>query len=294
MIKVPSRAALVLLCAAAIFAIAPSLPSHAAGSISVSELSGKTHIHGISVDPRDPSRIYLATHHGFFIVGRDGMATRLSEVQDFMGFTPHPTDPSLLYASGHPAGGGNLGVIVSSDGGRSWRQIALGVRGPVDFHQMDASKADPNTLYGVHGGLQVSRDGGRTWGLVGQAPDGLIDLAASASDVNGVYAATKGGLLMSADGGKSWQFAYTLKRPATMVQVEADGSVYAFVIGKGLIRKTEPNLNWRLVSNSFGDSYLLHLAIDPTDSSALYAVTNNGDVLASKDGGSTWAPLGAR
>ena len=37
---------------------------------------------------------------------------------DYMGFIPHPTDPSLLFASGHPAGGGNLGFIVSNDGGK--------------------------------------------------------------------------------------------------------------------------------------------------------------------------------
>jgi photosystem II stability/assembly factor-like uncharacterized protein len=128
---------------------------------------------------------------------------------------------------------------------------------------------------------------------VGPAPDGLLDLAASAGDPNGLYAATRGGLLMSADGGKSWQAAYILRRPATMVEVGADGSVYAFVIGKGLLRMVEPNLNWRAVSNSFGDGYLLHLAIDPTDSSVLYAVTNSGAVLSSRDGGATWAPLGA-
>ncbi len=295
MIKAPSRTRLVLLATAAIFGIAPSLLSHAAGSVPVSELSGKTHIHGIAVDPRDASRIYLATHHGFFVVGRDGMATRISETRDdFMGFTPHPTDPSLFYASGHPASRGNLGIIASSDGGRSWRQIAKGVGGPVDFHQMDVSKVDPNTIYGVYGGLQVSSDGGRTWTLAGRAPDGLIDLSVSAMDAKRLYAATKGGLLISTDGGKSWQAAHLLRRPATMVEVGADGSVYAFVVGAGLLRTTEPNLNWSVVSNNFGDSYVLHLAIDPADSSALYTVTHRGDLLASTDGGRTWVSLGAR
>ncbi len=79
-----------------------------------------------------------------------------------MGFTPHPADESVLYASGHPAGGGNLGFIVSRDGGRGWSSLSPGVGGPVDFHQMDVSKADPSVIYGAHGGLQASRDGGRT------------------------------------------------------------------------------------------------------------------------------------
>ena len=157
--------------------------SHSEASTTVQALAEHTHFHGIAVDPSDPARIYLATHHGLYAVAPDGSATRLSLVQDFMGFTPHPVDPSMLYASGHPAGGGNLGFIASEDGGRSWSQLAEGVDGPVDFHQMDVSPADPKTIYGAYAGqLQVSRDGGQTWEVVGPAPEGLIDLAASSRD----------------------------------------------------------------------------------------------------------------
>ena len=91
------------------------------------------------------------------------MATRISDNQnDYMGFTPHPSDSNVFYASGHPASGGNTGFAVSEDGGRTWRQLSKGVRGPVDFHRMDVSRADPGVIYGVYRGLQVSRDGGHT------------------------------------------------------------------------------------------------------------------------------------
>src|SRR3546814_20068354 len=84
-----------------------------------------------------------------------------------MGFPPNPTDPDLLYASGHPAGGGNLGFIVSRDGGKSWSKLANGAGGPVDFHQMDVSKSDPAVVYGAFGDLQQSADGGRRWTAAG-------------------------------------------------------------------------------------------------------------------------------
>lgn len=277
----------------ALVAAALALAPVSAGSIAVSELSKHTHIHGIAVPPGSPSRIYMATHHGFFVVSADGMASRLSEaIDDFMGFTPHPTDPAMLYASGHPAGGGKLGIITSIDGGRTWRQIAEGFNGPVDFHQMDVSRADPAVIYGVHGDLQVSRDGGHTWQVTGRLPDGLVDLTASTSDADTVYAATKGGLFMSSDGGGAWRPAYMVKRPVTMVQSAPDGALYAFVFGSGLIRATEPGLDWQLVSDGFGEGYLLHLAVDPADPAKLYAVDDQGSVLASLDGGRTWAPLG--
>jgi photosystem II stability/assembly factor-like uncharacterized protein len=159
-------------------AVAAGLAARAE-SIPVSELKQQTHIHGLAVDRQDPENLLIATHHGLFRSGPDGKAERVSIVQDFMGFTPHPADPDTLYASGHPAGGGNLGFIASTDGGANWAQVSPGEGGPVDFHQMTVSAADPAVVYGAFGGLQVSRDGGKTWSEAGQLPEGLIDLAAS-------------------------------------------------------------------------------------------------------------------
>ena len=264
----------------------------------VSALAKESHFHGIAVDPAAPSRIYLATHHGFYAVAPDGSASRISATQDdFMGFSPHPFDPSLLYASGHPASGGNLGVIASSDGGKSWTKLGDGVGGPVDFHQMDVSKVDPKVIYGVHRGLQVSKDGGRSWARAGPAPEGIIDLAVSAKDIDTIYAATKSGLLKSVDGGRSWAAAHVIRRPATMVHVEPNGNVYAFVTGYGLVRASEPNLNWRYASDGFGEAYVLHMAVDPTDDRKLYVVTFDSQtrvqaILASRDGGEIWTTLG--
>jgi photosystem II stability/assembly factor-like uncharacterized protein len=265
-----------------------------AETLTLSELAERTHIHGLAVDRADPSRLYIATHHGFFVASPEGVAPRLSATRDdLMGFTPHPSDASVLYASGHPAGGGNLGFIVSTDGGRSWEQLAEGVGGPVDFHQMDVSKADPDTIYGVYRGLQVSRDGGHTWEMVGPAPEGLIDLAASARDVETLYAATETGLRVSRDGGRSWQDAFLVRRPATMVETTADGTVYAFMVGTGLLRASEPDLSWDTLGGDFGDEVVLHLAVDPANPQTLYAATHHGGVLVSTDGGATWSAFGA-
>ncbi len=232
----------------------------------------------------------------------DDTAQPVSELRnDLMGFAPHPSDPSILYASGHSAGGGNLGFVISTDGGRSWTQLAEGVDGPVDFHQLSVSPADPKTIYGAYAGqLQVSRDGGRSWDVIGPAPEGLVDLAASSKAPSRLYAATQGGLLKSEDGGMTWKNAYLLREPATMVHVTADGAVYAFVVGTGLIETIEPKLSWQVIGkDGFGDNFILHLAVDPTNHSNLYAITFNPQskaqaLLASKDAGKTWGPLAKR
>ena len=263
--------------------------------VSLSDLKLQTHYHGLAVDRTDPTRLLLATHHGFFVVDKGGMATRISPVQDFMGFTPHPTDNTVLLASGHPSSGGNLGFIRSDDGGVTWKQLSPGLGGPVDFHAMDISLADPKVIYGSFHGIQVSRDGGQTWMLAGPAPEGLIALAASRSSADRVYAATQSGLLVSADAGKSWTTASFGSQAVSMVGMGAGPKVFAFVVGKGLQQATDDALgNWTALSNDFGGRVLLHFAVDSADSKRMYATTEENDVLASTDGGHSWYPFGTK
>ncbi|NJN47332.1 MAG: exo-alpha-sialidase [Candidatus Competibacteraceae bacterium] len=212
--------------------------AQAAESFPLTELKQKAgHIHGIAVKPDDPLQLYVATHHGLYTASMDGMVAAVSDAKhDFMSFAVHPTETKLLYGSGHPAGGGNLGFIGSTDSGKTWRQISPGVKGPVDFHAMTVSTAGPKVIYGIHGGLQVSRDGGLTWELVGPLPKKTIDLAASGTAVETLYTGTAEGLLVSRDGGKSWQSAYPSKNPAPLVEAEQNGVIYAFIVGVGLLK----------------------------------------------------------
>lgn len=290
-------AGLLVLAAAAALVVGRSSP---AGKITVSTLARETHFHGIAVYAHDTDRLFLATHHGLFAVAPDGSARRISQTRDdFMGFTPHPANSDVLYASGHPAGGGNLGFIVSRDGGETWARLADGVDGPVDFHQMDVSKANPEVVYGVFRGLQRSTDGGRTWTRVGPVPDGIIDLAASSRGVDRLYAATRDGLLVSTDGGRQWRPAQESRQPVTMVDVTPDGRIHAFIVGRGLMRAEEAGLDWTDLGDGPGGGVVLHLAVATDgDRRTLYAVvhdpeTRTQSLHVSRDGGRAWSRLGA-
>lgn len=259
--------------------------------VPVSAFATQSHIHGLAVDPTDSEYLLIASHHGLFRAGVDGMAEQVSVVQDFMGFSTHPTDPSVLFASGHPATGGNLGFIVSTDGGESWFQRSPGLNGPVDFHQMAVSRANPDVIYGSYGSLQVSRDGGSSWAIAGGLPEQVVDLSGSAVDPDIVYAAAVGGLYVSRDGGESWQEMLP-GAPVSLVEVAPDGSLYAFVLGSGLFRAEDEGGPLERIDSDWVEPFLFHLAVDPADPQRMFAVTATGLVVISADGGRTWSNLG--
>lgn len=268
-------------------------PAGQVAAQTVSDLAGKTHIHGLAFDRTDPARIYIATHHGLMRSAGDGSVERVSATaDDFMGFVPHPSDPAVFYASGHPQGGGNLGLIRSDDGGKTWEQLSPGVDGPVDFHQLAVSPGDPAVLYGAFGGIQASRDGGKSWERVGDAPAALIDLAVSPADPDTVYAATENGLMISRDGAASWRMARA-GAPVTAVETMPDGRVLAFAYGEGLLRAEPDSTEFAVVESAVpGGTYLLHLAADPDDDRRLLAAAGGKVVLVSTDGGATWSQPG--
>lgn len=248
------------------------------------------HVHGLAFDPRDENRVLLATHHGLHALDLEtGEVVPLGETrQDFMGFSVGAE--GRFFASGHPEAGGNSGVLTSTDQGASWAKLSDGAGGPVDFHQMTASPADPQVLYGAFAGeLQRSRDASATWQVVGPAPDGLIDLAGSALEADTLYAATEGGLLKSTDGGTTWESAHPAPLPATFVETGPDGTLYTFILSQGLMRAEEASLDWTQDSEPMGGDYILHFA---TDGTRAVAATGSGALLFSDTGGESWRFLG--
>jgi photosystem II stability/assembly factor-like uncharacterized protein len=125
--------------------------------------------------------------------------------------------------------------------------------------------------------------------MVGPAPSRLIALAASAGRADELYAATEAGLMVSRDAGRSWA-ASDVAGPTSTVHVAADGALYAFVLGRGLLRREKDASRWDVVGG-FGARYVLHLASAPQDRLILLAVLSDHSLLRSEDRGRTWAPF---
>jgi hypothetical protein len=77
-----------------------------------------------------------------------------------------------------------------------------------------------------------------------------------------------------------------------MVEVTPDGSLYAFVLGQGLVASKEDPVDFQTINDTWGDQFVLHLAADLTRPERLFVATAKGELLASTDRGMTWTPYG--
>ena len=171
-----------------------------------------SHGHGLAVDVKDSNKLYIATHYGLMVLMNEKDLFRVGKSKDdYMGFSPHPTEPNAFFTSGHPSRGGTLGFQRSDDNGATWKKISNGANGPVDFHAMAVSPINPNLIYGWYtGNLQRSEDQGATWKIVNREI-AAVYLSADSENESKLYAATPRGqgVLISEDKGATWQTLLT-------------------------------------------------------------------------------------
>ena len=252
------------------------------------------HVHGFSVDVSNENRLLIATHHGLMQF-LDNKLSKIGAVSDdLMGFTPHPTDPSVYFSSGHPTRGGSLGFQKSSDGGTTWQKVSDGINGPVDFHSMAISTVDPDLIYGHFGSLQHSKDGGKTW----QVAKGSVQPYSLSTDPKRegiIYAASANGVLMSEDNGDSWKsYSSGLDNGAVSTFAVSPDASYALAFSQvlgGLGKTTNNGITWSKISESFGGSAILFISYSKTNPLIAYSMTQANDIFKSSDGGATWIKL---
>ena len=244
---------------------------------------GPEHVHGLGLNPADGS-LYIATHTGLFRMAPGSQdAERVGDrLQDTMGFAI--AGPDRFLGSGHPDVRDDLpphlGLIESSDAGRSWQPVSL--LGEADFHALRVNGSQV-TGYDASGGrLMISADGGRSW-RSSSPPAALADVVVDPADARRLVAAGADGLLRSPDAGASWSrlagSAIALAWPTTgaLYSIAADGTVGASADG--------------------GDSWVSRAplpgepaAVTATGEDSLIVALHDGGFASSADGGRSWSP----
>lgn len=281
-----------------IFFLAPQKNTETATPLEDNLFSEKTiaHGHGLAVDTQDPTKLYIATHHGLLLLQNDVDLYRVGKSKDdYMGFSSHPTETGVFFSSGHPEKGGNIGFQESRDGGTTWKKVSNGVDGPVDFHAMTISSVNPNIIYGwFRGNLQRSINQGKTWSIVNR--DLLaISLVADTKDDNTVYAATpKGqGVMVSRDKGTLWK-SLSPKLEGGAVSAIAvhptDAQILLTFSEKlgGMGKSIDGGTTWEKINATWNNETVLHIAFSQSMPNIVYALTHQNKLYKSTDTGDTW------
>lgn len=262
------------------------------------------HIHNLAVHPHDANIIYAATHHGIMLKDETGKWFQVGNNQsDFMSFISDPNDHNKLYGSGHPPHGGNLGFVVSEDGGENWQEKSLP---GVDFHGLAISPTDPNIFYGWIAsssdgkkGLFLSSDNGKTWQQ--QQGNGLseppFNLVVDPVDYKTVFATTRLGIYQSKDQGNNWELITSNSNDpiAGLLLVKEDNKVvmygYRVADGKsGIVKSEDYGKNWDLVTSEI-EGIILYLVSAPSQPEIFYAANDKNMIFQSVDSGKTWKKL---
>ncbi len=193
----------------------PGVAPAAEVTISTDSLTG--HIHNVVLHG---GTIFLGTHDGIWSQLHGQQPQRVSaEGFDVMGLT---RTGSTWLASGHPGpemqAPANLGLGISTDGGRTWVKGSLG--GQVDFHRLVAQGAVVLGIDSGDGVLWRTDNMGRTWDKFGTPS--LFDLAIAPDNTAIVIGTTQNGVVRSLDGGSA--FTLDVEGPLlALLSATADG-----------------------------------------------------------------------
>lgn len=245
----------------------------------------------MSVDPRAPQVVYAAVANAFsrFDVRRsgDGGLTWPSVEGARVSSRPYqvlvdPADSNYVYVTLNDAL--SPGVLVSRDGGHTWRKNDL----PVVVTAIAADPANPNRIWlGGPAGLYLSADGGQT--VTQLSSTAVTAIAVDPQDAQHLIVGGTG-LYLSRDGGKTLRETgrspYRLN--ITALTIAADGTAYAAddagsdpaglpVGGRGVLASGNGGSTWANISGGLPNLDVSSLATS-SDGHWLYAGTEGGSV----------------
>jgi photosystem II stability/assembly factor-like uncharacterized protein len=261
----------------------------------------------IQIHPTGPDTMYAGTAHGIFKSTDAGITWILlqppSQVRnDYMAFIMHPVHANIIF-------GGMINGFRSTDGGDTWRDLALPPL--TDMCRIAIDPVNTNNIYFVGGSMPIgngvwkSSDLGETWFSIQNNLDSTgygNDIAIDSDNPNILYVAkdNNGGggstcLSKSTNGGQSW-FDITpqgLSIPA-IIRVRISHfdhqRLYIVTLSDGVWRSTDGGATWQPKNRGLRILMAANLEIDPVDGTLFLGVYDDG-AYKSTDGGDNWDPI---
>ncbi len=277
----------------------------------VLDISPRTGVTDVILDPRDPDVVYAAAYqrrrHVWTLINggpesaihksTDGGATwrkltnGLPEGVDLgrIGLALAPSDPDVLYAIVEAARGEG-GVFRSTDRGETWvKRSDYMSASPQYYNELVVDPRDPGRIYSMDTFMHVSEDGGATWKEVPETHKHVDSHALwiDPEDTRHLIAGCDGGVYQTWNRGETWEFVANL--PITQFyRVAVDTSepfyfVYGGTQDNATLGGPSRTVNETGIVNAdwfvtvFGDGF--RPAIDPEDPDIVYSQYQYGGLV---------------
>lgn len=276
----------------------------------VLNVSEKTGINEVHLDPRNPDTLYAAAYqrrrHVWTLINGGpestiykstdaGQTWRVissglpGEDKGRFGLAISPANPDILYAI-VDAAEGKGGVYRSRDRGESWeRRCGYGTSSPQYYNELFADPKDPDRVYAIDTFLQVSDDGGASFHHVPEG-DKHVDnhvVYINPADTDHLIVGCDGGIYESFDRGGAWRHAQNLP-VMQFYRVATDNALPFYNVYGGTqdnntiggpSRTTDragiTNEDWFVTTG--GDGF--ETVVDPTDPNTVYSESQDGGLV---------------
>jgi ligand-binding sensor domain-containing protein len=259
------------------------------------------HAHFITVQS-GTNRLLLGAHSGLLESYDDGKSWSRIDVRgelqstDFMNFVIDPANPNVMYAGGH-----DLGVVKSTDGGRTWAKANTGLAG-TDVHALTYDIHFQRLFaFSVGYGIFESKDGGASWQRKDDGPRNpnvqsfaFLDVPTDMEQSMGkeyrgyLFAGTEGGIYRANPCFCGWtamgEARFQYSTVYTLVVNPSDDTIYAGT-KDGLFKSADAGQTWTQVLSR---QKIMGIAVNPDNPRILYSVSEDGGVFRSQDGGASW------
>ena len=285
-------------------------------------LSGEL-VYAMAVDPRDSSILYAGASEesvfsrGMLFKSTDGGQKWTTsdtglKCDRVTAIAVDPSDTNIIYAGTRVDG-----VFKTMDGGRSWVKSSAGLSGTGTWvSSLVTGRRSTGVLYAVtSGGVFKSADAAGSWSAVntglpyyattqGRCYVDVVSVAIDPASSVVMYAGVTGnGVYKTVDGGKNWtrtnkglvqasSGVFCLAMDPGNTQV-----IYAGVDSGNVFKSIDGGANWEKINRESPQYSFIHLAIDPSNTGTIYAITGNSasdqsNVFKSIDGGAGWSQVG--
>lgn len=254
------------------------------------------HVHAFAVNPQTKELflgarpIYRSADNGKSWTAIDGIP-KSEERANITSIAIDPTAPEVMYATGH-----GIGVIKSTDGGKTWNAASSGLGG-LSTEGFIIDGKDLNALYAwvLGKGLYRSKDAAGSWQHVDDGPKNqeirsLVSVN-SPTGMGGIwlYAGLDTGVMKSPDCFCGWDWLPNEGLP--------EGRVYSLAVDptnpeilfaglrQGVFKTTDGGQGWSRVTDLVEDAVV---TVDAGDPNRVYAIGADGALAISPDAGEHW------